>query len=310
VEEEQETSVATAASSDPGGKPRIGYIGLGIMGTAMTQRLLERGWTVTVWNLEPERIAPLVQAGAIAAASPAEVTAASDIVILCVLHTQAVESCVFGAGGVAEAASPGKTLIDHSTADPAATREMAAKLKQQTGMGWVDAPVSGGPLASRAGTLTVMAGGTPEDVATIAPVMQDLAANFTHMGPSGAGQTTKMINQAIVGSTYVVMAEALMMAEAAGIDAARLPACLAGGHADGTLLQVLYPQMQARAFDPPRAYARQLLKDLKAVKEFAHGLQLELPMVELAQQRYADFVEAGNAMQDPASIVNFYARGR
>ncbi len=302
--------MATAGSGAAGDRARIGFIGLGIMGSAMTQRLLERGWPVTVWNLEPEAIPPLVAAGAVAATSPADVTAASDIVILCVLHTQAVDSCVFGPGGVAEKAAAGKTLIDHSTADPAATRAMAAKLHEQTGMGWVDAPVSGGPIASRAGTLTVMAGGTAQDVATIAPVMADLAANFTHMGPSGAGQTTKMINQAIVGSTYVVMAEALMMAEAAGIDAARLPACLAGGHADGTLLKVLYPQMQARAFDPPRAYARQLLKDLKAVKEFAHGLQLELPMVELAQQRYADFVEAGNAMQDPASIVNLYARGR
>jgi 3-hydroxyisobutyrate dehydrogenase len=302
--------VATAASSAAGRRPRIGYIGLGIMGTAMAQRLLEQGWTVTVWNLEPAALPPLVAAGAIAAATPAAVAAASDIVILCVLHTQAVESCVFGPGGVAETASAGKILVDHSTADPAATREMAAKLRASTGMGWVDAPVSGGPIASRAGTLTVMAGGTSEDVTTIAPVMKDLAANFTHMGPSGAGQTTKMINQAIVGSTYVVMAEALMMAEAAGIDAARLPACLAGGHADGTLLQQLYPQMQTRAFDPPRAYARQLLKDLKAVKEFSRGLQLELPMVELATQRYTDYVDAGNGMQDTASIVNLYARGK
>lgn len=302
--------MATAASSAVDSKPRIGYIGLGIMGTAMTQRLLERGWTVTVWNLEPAALPPLVAAGAIAAATPAEVTAASDIVILCVLHTQAVESCVFGAGGVAATASAGKILIDHSTADPAATRGMAARLRKETGMGWVDAPVSGGPIASRAGTLTVMAGGTEQDVAAIAPVMADLAANFTHMGPSGAGQTTKMINQAIVGSTYVVMAEALVMAEAAGIDAARLPACLAGGHADGTLLQQLYPQMQARAFDPPRAYARQLLKDLKAVKEFSRGLQLELPMVELAAQRYTDYVDAGNGMQDTASILNLYARGK
>ncbi len=297
--------MATAASSARGSKPRMG-----IMGSAMTERLLERGWSVTVWNLEPQALPPLVKAGAIAAASPAEVTAASDIVILCVLHTQAVESCVFGPGGVAETASAGKTLIDHSTADPAATRDMAAKLKQQTGMGWVDAPVSGGPIASRAGTLTVMAGGAADDVAAIAPVMADLAGNFTHMGPSGAGQTTKMINQAIVGSTYVVMAEALAMAEAAGIDAARLPACLAGGHADGTLLQQLYPQMQARAFEPPRAYSRQLLKDLKAVREFSRGLQLELPMVELAAQRYTDYVDAGNGMQDTASIVNLYLRGK
>jgi 3-hydroxyisobutyrate dehydrogenase len=290
-------------------RPRIGFIGLGIMGTAMTERLLEQGWQVTVWNLEPERVPPLVAKGASAAASPAAVTAASDIVVMCVLHTQAVESCVFGPEGVAASAGPGQVLVDHSTVDPAATRAMAQKLRAATGMGWVDAPVSGGPLASRAGTLTVMAGGTAQDIATIQPLMADLAANFTHMGPCGAGQTAKMINQAIVGSTYVVMAEALVLAEAAGIDAARLPQCLAGGHADGSLLRQLYPQMQQRAFQPPRSYARQLLKDLKALKEFAHGLGLELPMAELAAQRYTDYVDGqGHGMEDTASIVNLYDR--
>lgn len=287
-------------------KARIGFIGLGIMGTAMTLRLLEQGWPVTVWNLEPERVPPLVAAGAVSAPSPAAVTAASDIVILCVLHTEAVRSCVFGAQGVAEAAAAGKTLIDHSTIAPAATRSMAQQLQGETGMRWVDAPVSGGPLQSRAGTLTVMAGGEASDIESIRAVMADLAANFTHIGPSGAGQTAKMINQLIVGSGYVVLAEALTLAEAAGIDAQALPQCLAGGHADSSLLKQLYPQMQARAFEPPRSYARQLLKDLKAVKDYAHALQLSLPMLEAATRRYTDYVEQGNGMKDTASIVNSY----
>ena len=292
-------------------RPRIGYIGLGLMGTAMTQRLLEQGWQVTVWNLEPERVPPLVAQGAIAAATPAAVTAASDIVILCVLHTEAVQSVVFGPEGVTRAAGPGKVLVDHSTIDPARTRSMAAELRAATGMRWIDAPVSGGPVASRAGTLTVMAGGSPEDVAAVQPVMADLAANFTLMGPVGAGQTAKMINQAIVGSGYVVMAEALRLAEQAGIAAERLPDCLKGGHADSTLLQLLYPQMQQRAFDPPRSYARQLLKDLKAVQAFAQGLGLELPMVELATARYTEYVEErGRGMSDTASIVNLYEARR
>ena len=288
-------------------KPRLGFVGLGLMGTAMTQRLLEQGWQVTVWNLEPERVPPLVAEGAIAAASPAAVTAASGIVILCVLHTDAVQDVVFGPEGVAKAGAAGKVLIDHSTIDPARTRSMAAQLRDATGMRWIDAPVSGGPVASRAGTLTVMAGGAAEDVAVIRPVMADLAANFTLMGPVGAGQTAKMINQAIVGSGYVVMAEALRLAEEAGIAADRLPSCLAGGHADSTLLQQLYPQMQARAFDPPRSYARQLLKDLKAVQVFARELGLELPMLELAAGRYTEYVEErGQGMSDTASIVRLY----
>jgi 3-hydroxyisobutyrate dehydrogenase len=287
-------------------RPKLGFIGIGLMGEAMTRRLLDRGYDVTAWNLEPERLDTVVPHGARAAASPAAVTAASDVILMCVLHTAAVEACAFGPEGIANSARPDKILVDLSTADPAATREFAARLKRDTGMGWVDAPVSGGPAAARDGTMTVMAGGVPEDIARIRPVMSDMAANFTHMGPSGAGQTTKMINQAIVGTGYVLMAEALVLAERAGIDAALLPQCLAGGHADSNLLRKLYPQMQARDFEPPRAYARQLLKDMKAVKEFAHGLDLTLPVVESAAERYADYVAQGNEMADSASVVRLY----
>ncbi|HSV80667.1 MAG TPA: NAD(P)-dependent oxidoreductase [Ramlibacter sp.] len=288
-------------------RPRLGFIGLGIMGTAMVQRLLEQGWAVTAWNLEPERVPPLEAAGAVAAATPAAVAAASDIVLLCVLHTEAVQACVFGPGGIVEADGTGKLLVDHSTIDPERTRAMAAELQARTGMHWIDAPVSGGPLGARAGSLTVMAGGAAEDIAAARPVMADLAVNFTPMGQVGAGQTAKMINQAIVGSGYVVLAEALRLAEQAGIAADQLPHCLAGGHADSTLLQQLYPQMQARAFEPPRSYARQLLKDLKAVQAFARGLSLDLPMVELATRRYTEYVEEqGHGLRDTASIVDLY----
>src|SRR3954470_10527987 len=111
----------------------LGFIGLGLMGTAMSLRLLEKGWTVNVWNLEPDRIGPLVDAGAMAKASPADVTEASDIVLMCVLHTQAVESCVFGSDGVARTAFAGKILIDHSTIDPASSRRFAERLRTDTG---------------------------------------------------------------------------------------------------------------------------------------------------------------------------------
>jgi 3-hydroxyisobutyrate dehydrogenase len=288
----------------------VGFVGIGLMGEAMTRRLLDCGYDVTVWNLEPERLDTVVPHGARAAANPAAVTAESDVVLICVLHTAAVESCAFGPEGIVKAAKPDKILVDLSTADPAATREFAERLKRETGMGWVDAPVSGGPPAARDGTMTVMAGGGAEDIERIRPLMDDMAANFTHMGPSGAGQTTKMINQAIVGTGYVLMAEALVLAERAGIDAALLPACLAGGHADSNLLRKLYPQMQQRDFEPPRSYARQLLKDMKAVKEFAHALDLALPVVESAAERYAAYVKQGNEMADSASVVRLYDKER
>jgi 3-hydroxyisobutyrate dehydrogenase len=288
-------------------EPRIGFIGIGIMGEAMVLRLLERGRPVTVWNLEPERLDRVVPHGAVAAATPAAVAAASDVVILCVLHTEAVARCVFGPDGIASAGpAAGKVLLDHSTAEPAATREMAARLRADTGMGWVDAPVSGGPQAARAGTLTIMMGGDPGEIAALGPVLRDLGTNVTRMGPVGAGQTTKVLNQAIVGTGFVLMAEALAMAEAAGLDAAALPAGLAGGHADGSLLQKIYAQMQRRDFEPPTSYARQLLKDLKAVKAFAHDLDLELPLVEAAAARFADYVARGNEMVDSASVIRLY----
>jgi 3-hydroxyisobutyrate dehydrogenase len=291
-------------------KPRLGFVGLGLMGSAMTLRLLERDWRVTVWNLEPERSQPIVAAGAVSAASPCAVVKASDIVLVCVLHTAAVESVVFGTDGIAAAHGQGKLLVDHSTIDPAATRAMAARLRAGTGMGWIDAPVSGGPAAARDGTMTVMAGGDPVDIARIHPVMADLAANFTHMGPVGAGQTAKIVNQAIVGTGYVLMAEALALAEAAGIDAARLPQCLAGGHADSNLLRKIYPQMAARDFEPPRGYARQLLKDMKNVRDFARDAGCDLPVIEAAVERYAEYVERGNELADAASISRLYERSR
>jgi 3-hydroxyisobutyrate dehydrogenase len=289
-------------------KPALGFIGLGLMGTAMSLRLLDKGWKVNVWNLEPDRVGPVVDAGATGKASPADVTEASDIVLMCVLHTQAVDNCVFDPGGVAKAASAGKILVDHSTIDPAKSRAFAERLLAETGMAWIDAPVSGGPIAARQGRLTIMAGGDAGRVDAVAAIMSDLAANFTHMGPSGAGQAAKMINQAIVGTTYVLMAEALMLAEAAGIEAARLPQCLAGGHADGTLLQQLYPRMQARAFDPPLAYARQLLKDMLAVQDDIRSHGLDLPLIARAIGQHRAYVAQGNDMADPASIVRLYER--
>lgn len=288
--------------------PRIGFIGIGIMGEAMVRRLLDRGHgPITVWNLEPERLQAVVPHGAVAAPTPAAVAAASDIICLCVLHTEAVAGVVFGPEGVASlGAQPGKLLLDLSTADPAATREMAARLRQETGMAWVDCPVSGGPHAARAGTLTAMAGGAPEDFEQARAVLGALATNLTLMGPVGAGQTTKVINQAIVGTGFVLMAEALALAEAAGIDAAALPQGLAGGFADSELLRRIYVQMQQRAFEPPSSYARQLLKDMKAVKVFAHEVGAELPLVETAVARYAEFVARGNEMKDSASILRLY----
>ena len=273
----------------------------------MVRRLLVKGWQVSVWNLEAERYAQVP--GATILESPAAVRAASDIVIFCVLHGDAVEECCFGPHGLARSKSGASLLIDTSTINPDRTLVLAERLKRETGMAWVDAPISGGPAAAGEGQLTIMMGGEAGDVARANTVLADLSANLTHIGSLGAGQTAKIINQAIVGVGYVLMGEALALAEAAGIDAARLPAALAGGMADSTVLKRIYPQQQARDYDPPRGYARQLDKDLKNVLAFVQELKLDLPLVARAAARYHEFA-ADNEMQDSAAVARLYERTR
>jgi len=285
---------------------RLGFIGIGLMGEPMTLRLLDRGHGLTVWNLTADRYACVEAAGARVAATPAAVAEASDIVMLCVLDGHAVENCVFGRGGLICAQGGARIVVDHSTVNPDLARDVAQGLAQRTGMQWVDAPVSGGPPAAREGALTIMAGGDADAFAAAEPVLRDLGAVVTRVGGVGAGQTAKILNQAIVGAGYVLMAEVLALAEASGIDAAKLPDCLAGGYADSRLLQAIYPQMQARAFNPPRGYARQLLKDVKNVAAFAQNLDLSLPLIGQAVAQYARYVAQGNEMAASASISRLY----
>ncbi len=285
--------------------PRLGFIGTGILGSAMVQRLLRTGHPVTSWNREPERLPPLLTEGATAAASPRDVAAVSDIVMMCVLNTEAVSDCVWGPEGIA-AADADRLIVDFSTISPAATRDFAARLAAAVGGAWLDAPVSGGPGAALAGTLAIMAGGDPASFARGKAVLDVLAGNVAHMGPVGAGQTTKIVNQAIVGTGFVLMAEALALTRAAGIDPTRVPACLAGGYADSPLLQAIYPRMAAADFDPPAGLARQLLKDMMAVSVFADAADVQLPLIATARDRFAQFVSQGNGLADNAAIIGLY----
>jgi 3-hydroxyisobutyrate dehydrogenase-like beta-hydroxyacid dehydrogenase len=219
----------------------------------------------------------------------------------------AVEAAVFGPGGVAGAMRPPQLLIDFSTIKVEQGQEFARRLRDRSGCAWVDAPVSGGPPASASGTLTVMAGGDANDIERIRALMADVAARFTRMGPVGSGLAAKMLNQLIVGCGHAVMAEAVVLAEAAGIDAARLPECLAGGYADSALLQRLYPRIVKRDF-APQGYARQLLKDLEMVNELAAGLKAPTPMMGEALSLYRMLVHLGHSELDTAAVLKVYER--
>jgi 3-hydroxyisobutyrate dehydrogenase-like beta-hydroxyacid dehydrogenase len=229
----------------------------------------------------------------------------NDIILLNLPTTDAVEIAVFGEHGVSTAIRPPQLIVDFSTVKVDKGRAFSAKLRDKTGCGWIDAPVSGGPPACAAGNLTIMAGGDAAEIDRVRPLMADIAGHFTLMGPSGAGLTAKMINQLIVGCTHAVMAEAAVLAEAAGIDAARIPECLAGGYADSSMLQKLYPRIIERDF-APQGYARQLLKDLEMLNEFAGGLKAPLPMSGQALTLYRMLIHLGHSELDTAAVFKLY----
>ncbi len=288
-------------------RENIGYIGVGLMGLPMTRRLVSLGYSVRVYDIVPERVTQACAAGAVAAPSPADAARGSDLVLLNLPTTDAVEAAVFSANGVATALRPPQLVIDFSTIKVDACRAFAHRLRETTGAGWIDAPVSGGPPASGTGTLTLMAGGEVADFAQAKPLLADVGGRITHMGPAGAGLAAKMLNQLIVGCGHAVMAEAVVLAEAAGIDPARLPECLSGGLADSALLQKLYPRMVVRDF-APQGYVRQLLKDLEMVNEFAGALKAPTPMMGEALSLYRMLAHLGHTELDTAAVLKLYDR--
>jgi 3-hydroxyisobutyrate dehydrogenase-like beta-hydroxyacid dehydrogenase len=288
-------------------QPRLGYVGVGLMGLPMVKHLLPRGYAIRAYDIVPAQIEAARAAGAQPARSPADAASGVDFVLLNLPTNEAVEQAVFGTDGVASRLRPPQLLIDFSTIKVDKCKAWAAKLKGATGCSWIDAPVSGGPPASGSGTLTVMAGGDPADIERARGLFADVAGRFTHMGPTGAGMVAKMLNQLIVGCGHAVMAEAVVLAESAGIDAAKLPECLAGGHADGSLLQKLYPRMVQRDF-APLGYARQLLKDLEMVNEFAAGLKAPTPMMGEALSLYRMLIHLGHSELDTGAVLKLYER--
>jgi 3-hydroxyisobutyrate dehydrogenase len=291
-------------------RPRLGFIGLGLMGRPMTQRLLAAGYSVTVWNRSREKLSPLLEKGAHAAGSPAAVARAAEIVLMCVTDQHAAESVLFGTDGIAAGGAPGKLVVDFSSIAPASARAFAERLERDCAMGLVDAPVSGGTVGAEQGTLAVMAGGKPEHIERARPVVAHLAQRFTRMGDAGAGQVTKLCNQVIVGCLFPVIAEAVRLAEAAGVDARMLPAALKGGFADSLPLQVFGARMAARQFEPPLGAVSIMLKDLENAAAVAKDKGVPLPMARTAAELYRLLDAQGRGAQEPSVLVEFLAGKR
>ena len=285
-------------------QPKVGFIGLGAIGSPMAKRLLHPGgFALTVWARSALQAKPLVDAGASAASSAAELAAACDVVCLCLTNSEAVEQVVFGEAGVAAGAPPGTIVVDHSTIHPTHTRAFASRLALQRRVAWIDAPVSGGPLGASNGTLAVMAGGDEVDLQRVRPVLAAFAGRVTHVGAVGAGQTMKACNQMISAGAMAGIVEALKLARASGLDPAVLPAAVAGGWADSALLRHYVPRMLAHSF---QGSTRTMVKDLDIACDLARQTGTPLPVTSLLTSFYRQLVLMGHDKLGMSGLMRLY----
>ncbi len=284
----------------------IGFIGLGLLGQAMALRLVKQGFTLVVWNREPERSIALADVGARVASSPQEVAELCSVICVCVINGRAVHDVMFGSQGITLASQMDRIVIDFSTVPPDETREIATAAVKHA-IRWMDAPLSGGPAAALKGELTAMVGGCAEDMSATSQIFSAVANRVTHVGTVGKGQEMKVVNQALVGATFVMLAEVLALTRGLGLDPAIVPQCLEGGFGDSVALQRVWSIMAGDRFDPPTGRAAQLLKDLHHVDELRGKCGLTLPVVESAIGQYASYVQdQGGASRDTLSISRMY----
>jgi len=253
---------------------RVGFIGLGIMGGGMARNLIDAGHDLIVWNRTAARMDPLVTAGAAASAAPAEVARDAGIVMICVSDTPDVVAVVHGPGRLLEGITPGTLVVDHSTISPAATERLAGAVAAAGGR-WIDAPVSGGSEGADRGTLSIMIGGAAEDVARARPYLEAFGSTITHVGSVGDGQRVKIVNQILVVVNQLAASEALLFAQAAGLDLEATLDAVKGGAAGSWMLANRGPQMISRDWRPGFTIDLQQ-KDLRLALEAAEELLVPL----------------------------------
>ena len=283
---------------------KIALIGAGAMGGAIGARLLASGVPLVVFDLDPAKRAVLVAQGATEVTSAAEAAQAAQVVILSLNAARIVRAAVFGAGGVAERAAPGTLIIDMSSIDPESTKALADEAAT-LGLRWVDSPLSGGIPKVASGELTLMQGGAEADVTEAQQILSGVAANQTRMGGPGAGQTTKLINQVLCGLTFMAVAEATALAEAAGVDATMIPRALKGGRADSALLQEYMPRFAARDY---RRTGRidNMVKDMDAAADLARLTRTAMPLTALCCAIHRMLTAAGLGGEDQAALMEFF----
>ena len=285
---------------------RVGFIGLGIMGRGMARNLLKAGFPVRVWNRTAARMDELAADGAQPSASPAELASQCDIIITCVSDTPDVEAVLLGENGVIAGVQSGALVIDMSTISPQATQGFAEKLGAK-GVNMLDAPVSGGSEGAAKGTLSIMIGGDAADVERAMPVFQAMGKTITHVGGTGAGQTVKLVNQILVVGSMQSMAEALLFAQAGGVDLEKTLAAVSGGAGGSWTLSNRGPQLIKRDWRPGFMIDLQA-KDLRLVLDAADDLGAPLPSTALIFQLYRTLQAQGLGAEGNHALVKALER--
>ena len=285
---------------------RIGFIGTGIMGRPMALNLIKTGHDLLVYGRRFDTLEPLLVAGALGKGTPAEVAAGADITITMLPDTRAVEEVIFGEGGAAKGAKPGSVVVDMSTISPNATIGFAARLAALN-VEMLDAPVSGGEVGARDGTLSIMVGGKPEVYERVRPLFEVLGGNIVHVGGNGAGQVAKVCNQIVFSLTLEGVAEAFLLARRNGVNPAKVREALLGGYANSRILEVHGQRMLQGDFKP--GFKLRLHdKGMKIVLDNAREQGLVLSGIACVAQHIHNLVEAGEGELDSTAVLRALER--
>lgn len=285
-------------TQQPAAQPRIAFLGMGLMGSRMSSRLLDAGYTVAVWNRTASACHPLLQQGALALDIQQDV-ADCDVIMLCLADDSAVQQVI---SQILPQLRSGHIIVDFSSLSVAATQQLAAQVTQ-AGAHWVDAPVSGGVMGAEQGSLVMFAGGNPQVIDSLRPLLAHLSQRVTHMGNNGTGQATKICNQLIVAASSTLISEAVALAARAGVDTTLLAPALAGGFADSKPFQILSPRMATHSFEPVQWKVQTLSKDLANAMTLAAEHHLAIPVAQRALQQLQQHQANGYAESDLSSII-------
>lgn len=279
----------------------LGFIGLGLMGAPMARNLMRVGYPLAVHNRSRAIVEQMASEGATPASSPQEVAAASEVVITCLPDTPDVEKVALGPQGVIQGARPGSVYIDMSTISPPVTRRIAARLAG-VGVTMLDAPVSGGDVGARTGTLSIMVGGPRQTFEACLPIFEAMGQRITYIGESGAGQTAKACNQIVVAATMAAMGEALVLAAKSDVNPERVLEAISGGAARCWALEVRAPQILRRDLQAGfKAFMQ--YKDLNIALEAGRVAQTPLPVTGIVRELYTAMMAAGRGELDNSAVV-------